>query len=319
MTAGATMGTYRAAGKVILLGEHAVVYGHPALAGGLSTGVSVETSPGTGVLRVPAWAVELSPTGQDGRDERALARGYVALRRALGLSGTSPVDLTVTFGIPTGAGLGSSGALAAAVARALTAAHGLEASLELLSSAAMASETEIHGRPSGLDHTLALLGGFGLFTRSRGLEPVAAASPVRVLVGQTGRERDTHGRVARIAQLLDERGEEVRQRFSAIEALVERGRRAIERGDIRALGEAMTENQHHLEALEVSCPEIERMCELAEAAGAAGCKLTGGGGGGCVVAVAPGREDEVLGAWRAAGYEGFAATMHSGATGGGAS
>jgi mevalonate kinase len=300
-------------GKLILLGEHAVVYGHPALAGALSGGAAVEAVPGRGALRVPAWGLEVD-AASDGPE---MARAYRALRAALGLAATSPVDLVVEFAVPTGAGLGSSAAMAVAVARALDRAHGLRASEDQIAAAALASETVIHGRPSGLDHTVAQRGGFGVFRRASGLEVVRAAQPVKLVVGHTGRARDTKGRVARVGELYAERGEEVRARFSAIEALVELGRAAVERGGhaLRELGAAMRENQRHLVALEVSCPEIDRMCALADDAGALGAKLTGGGGGGCVIALAPEREAAVAAAWRRAGFESFFATVgEAGAT-----
>ena len=98
---------HRAFGKVILLGEHAVVYGHPALCGALADGVTVETAPGRGALRIPQWNVELD-AADPLRDGLPIGRAYLALRGRLGLGLSSPVDLTVHFAVPTGAGLGSS-------------------------------------------------------------------------------------------------------------------------------------------------------------------------------------------------------------------
>jgi mevalonate kinase len=194
-----------------------------------------------------------------------------------------------------------------AVARALCAAHDL--SEQLINDAAMASETVLHGKPSGLDHTVAHQGGFGVFVRGKGLSPVRAAQPVPLVVGHTGKERDTKGRVARVAELHELDRAQVDARFGEIARLVERGRNAVETGDLGTLGDAMKRNQRELEALEVSCPEIERMCRLAEEAGALGVKLTGGGGGGCVIALAPGREAEVRAAWERAGFSSFTTTV----------
>jgi mevalonate kinase len=298
--------TYTAHGKVILLGEHAVVYGHPALAGALADGVTVETTPGRGLLRVPAWGLELD-AADPLKDGVSLGRAYLALRGKLGLGASSPVDLVVRFAVPTGSGLGSSAAWAVAVARALVAVHDLSESL--VTEAAMASETVLHGKPSGLDHTVAHQGGFGVFVRGRGLESVRAAQPVPLIVGHTGRERDTKGRVARVAELHQSDTATVNGRFAEIARLVELGRNAVEMGNLPTLGEAMRLNQVELSALEVSCPEIERMCRLAEDAGAAGAKLTGGGGGGCVIALAPGREREVQAAWERAGFKSFTTTV----------
>ena len=290
--------TFRAHGKVILLGEHSVVYGHPALAGALADGVTVTAATGTGRLAIPQWNVVIEPPAAD---DSSLARAYQAIRER---AGRPLLDLELVFNLPTGAGLGSSAAMAVAIGRAL----GLDGAA--LADAAMASETVIHGKPSGLDHTVALLGGFGVFTRGDGLRPVAAA-PLKLCIGHTGKTRDTKGRVARVAELVAERGGEVRARFDAIAALVGRGVDAVTRASYGELGEAMNENQRHLEALEVSCPEIERLCGIARDAGAVGAKLTGGGGGGCVIAIAPQREHAVVAAWKTRGFDGFVAEVRA--------
>ena len=287
---------FAAHGKVILLGEHSVVYGHPALAGALADGVTVEATPGRGVLRIPQWSCVIDPVIDV---DATLARAYAAIRER---ANSPKTDLVLTFNLPTGAGLGSSAAMAVAVGRAL----GLDGAA--LADAAMASETVIHGKPSGLDHTVSMAGGFGLFTRAGGLQSLRAA-PLPLVIGHTGKARDTKGRVARVAELVNERGDEVRERFRAIEALVARGADAVARGSYGELGAAMNENQRHLEALEVSCPEIERMCGIARDAGAFGAKLTGGGGGGCVIAV--GNDAAVAEAWRQAGFVTFTATVRA--------
>ncbi len=286
-------------GKLILLGEHSVVYGHSALAGAIEDGVTVTVQPGAGALIVPAWKAKFTADS----DGVPLARAYAAILKTLGVSAPRDFDLEAQFAIPTGAGLGSSAALSVAVARAIAAINGIENAPVL--AAALASETVIHGRPSGLDHTVSYHGGFGVFTRAEGLKPIANGSSLAIVVGHTGRERDTKGRVARVAEILTERESETRARFAAIETLVGRAAKAIERGSLGELGQAMNENQRHLEALEVSCPEIERMCAIAGDAGAVGAKLTGGGGGGCVIAIAPGREAEVERAWQTAGFKSF--------------
>ena len=299
----------RASGKVILLGEHAVVYGVPALAGALESGVTVERTAGTGLVRVPAWALELE-LGSAAAESMTIGRALSALVARLGVPALPRnVDLVVHFGVPTGSGLGSSAALAVAVARALCTVHGRTNDEALVEEAAMASETVIHGRPSGLDHTIAQRGGFGLFVRGHGLEPVRAAHPVSLVIGHTGKERDTKGRVARVAELLAQQPALVRPCIDRIGALALEAARAVERGDLEALGRAMRLNQEELRVLEVSCPEIEAMVEAAEAAGALACKLTGGGGGGCVLALAPGREHEVAASWAQLGLRSFVTTV----------
>jgi mevalonate kinase len=288
-----------APGKVILLGEHAVVYGQPALAGALSAGVTVTTRRGDGRLRVAAWNVDI-----DRHDPSPLGQAFAALAARLGMERLE-VDLDVEFQLPTSAGLGSSAALAVALCRALAKATGKELGTGAILDAAMAAETVFHGKPSGIDAAVAVHGGFGRFTRTAGWKPTHAAQPVPLVVGHTGRQRDTKGRVARVAELANERPGEMQAHFRAIGMLVEQGIAAVLTGELAVLGEAMNENARHLEVLEVSCPEIEKMCTLAREAGALGAKLTGGGGGGCVLALAPGREEAVRTAWSRAGFTSF--------------
>lgn len=317
-----------ACGKVILLGEHAVVYGVPALCGALRGGAEVAAVPGRGALRVPAWDV-VTPTSAEllahaGRAEdgaadagqQSLFQAYRAILRSACTAAQRheaelvvPYDFVVRFAIPTGAGLGSSAALSVALVRAIDQSLRLGLSAAQVGDAALAAEQVFHGHPSGLDHTIAQHGGFGLFRRGHGLTPLPGTPELRLCIGHTGRARDTKGRVARVAELHREDPTATGACFARVAALVEQAVAALRRADLSALGAAMNENQGELGRLEVSCPEIDEMCRLARKAGALGAKLTGGGGGGCVVALAGDHEDAVRAAWERAGFTSFSAVI----------
>jgi mevalonate kinase len=281
-------------GKVILLGEHAVVHGEPALAGALARGVRAAAAAGPAQLRVAPWGIEARPDGAAPVD-----RAFAAI---LAATGAGPATVTAAAEIPVSAGLGSSAALAAAVARALCADEARVAE------AVAASERVFHGNPSGVDAAMALGGGFGRFTRAAGLVRFVAA-PVTLCVANTGRRRDTGALVAGVGARLAARPADTGALLRAIGVLVDEGIAALRGGDPVAFGAVMDRNQAALADLGVSCAEIETACALAKGAGALGAKLTGAGGGGCVVALAPGREDAVLAAWRGAGLEAFAAEV----------
>mgnify|MGYP000034035215 CR=1 FL=1 len=324
----AAVATAAACGKVILLGEHAVVYGVPALCGALRGGAEVAAIPGRGALRVPAWDV-VTPTAAEllapadraesrsaDAGEQSLFQAYRAILRSLCAAAQRPeaelvvpYDFVARFAIPTGAGLGSSAALSVALVRAIGQSLGLGLSAAQVGDAALAAEQVFHGHPSGLDHTIAQHGGFGLFRRGHGLTPLLGTPELRLCIGHTGRARDTKGRVARVAELHREDPTTTGTCFARVAALVEQATAALRRADLSALGAAMNENQSELSLLEVSCPEIDEMCRLAHAAGALGAKLTGGGGGGCVVALAGEREDAVRAAWERAGFTSFSAVI----------
>ena len=119
--------------------------------------------------------------------------------------------------------------------------------------------------------------------------------------------------VEAVARLRDRRPETTQKTFDAIHTLVKNARLAIEAGDRRAVGQLLDLNQMLLSGLFVSTPEIEQMCAAARGAGAFGAKLTGAGGGGCVVALVDTPEigARVLSAWKADGFDGFSTTFGS--------
>jgi mevalonate kinase len=290
---------------VILLGEHAVVYGSPAIAAGIDRGVRARAraaEDGVSRLVVEAWGVDI-----DERDPGDLGRALAAVLQASG--SPAPLRVEAEVALPPGGGLGCSAALGVAVARAIDP----EAPSTVVAERAAAWEHVFHGNPSGIDAACAAHGGCVQFTRGVGLEPVYAGSPLVLCVGNTGAAASTREMVEGVAKLRERRPEVVRKAFDGITALVRNARLAIEAGDTFALGRLMDLNQMLLSGLFVSTTEIERMCGLARDAGALGAKLTGAGGGGCVVALVSGPDaaDPVLEAWRGAGFEGFVTQVTS--------
>jgi mevalonate kinase len=293
-----------ACGKVILLGEHAVVHGIPALAVGIDRGARAEATPmdrGPSRLFVRGWDIVVCET-DEGHD---LARAFRALLDAAPPLG--PRWIEVETDLPPGGGLGCSAAIGVAVARALEPHLGDDA----LQDRAMAWEYVFHGNPSGVDSAVAAHGGCVLFRRGQPLEAVRVRGPMHLCVGNTGMASSTKAMVEAVARLRERRPEIVDKSFEAIRTLVVNARLAIEAGDWSALGKLLDLNQMLLGGLFVSTPEIERLCGTARDAGALGAKLTGAGGGGSVVALVPSRAvaDSVIEAWKAEGFSGFAACV----------
>ncbi len=287
-------------GKIILLGEHSVVYGYPALAAALDRGVTmspVPTQSGGLRIEVPSWSLNVSA-----EDDHPAGRGLAAIADALG-AGRPCVSLIGDAQIPPGAGLGSSAALGVAAARALARHAKLVADPATIGIAANASEAVFHGTPSGIDVALAIAGGLGVFRRSSGLRPLTAP-PFRVLVGPSGTPRSTAAMVERVAVATEAQPDDARLRELA--ALTDTGTTALHAGDLAGLGAAMDRAHAILGELGVSTPLLDALCDAARGAGAFGAKLTGAGGGGAVIAIAPrDREAAVLAAWRTAGVTGF--------------
>jgi mevalonate kinase len=313
-----------ACGKVILLGEHAVVYGVPAIAAGIDRGARARATPlecggpSTLVVRMPeplpaegaAACAELrrsfTVTVRDDDDHHDLARAFRALLDtargdAPGL-GTHAVE--VDADLPPGGGLGCSAAMGVAIARALEPGAGDEA----LQARAMAWERVFHGNPSGVDAAVSARGGCVYFRKGEPLERVRVRGTLHLCIGSSGIPSSTKAMVDAVARLRERRPEVVAKSFEGIRSLVANARLAVEAGDRLALGRLMDLNQMLLSGLFVSSPDIERMCALARDAGALGAKLTGAGGGGCVVALVPSVVvgEAVLAAWRSEGFRGFA-------------
>lgn len=322
-----------ASGKVILFGEHAVVYGVPALAVGIERGASAESAKANAgeananasTLHVREWNVTVDDGADrnDGSERAPLARAFgdliAATRDAQRAAGEAPVgvvSLDASADLPPGGGLGCSAALGVAVARALDPA----AADEAIAARVMAWERVFHGNPSGIDAAVSALGGCVFFQRDvtsadapPAIERVHLPAPMNLCIGHSGQSSSTKSMVEAVARMRDRRPETTQKTFDAIHTLVKNARLAIEDGDLRAVGQLLDLNQMLLSGLFVSTPEIEQMCGTARSAGALGAKLTGAGGGGCVVALVDtaARGADVLSAWKAEGFEGFATTVRA--------
>jgi len=292
--------TGRGHAKVILIGEHAVVYGHPALAAGLSVGITATARPGSGRLRVPAWQLEATAA-----DDSPVGRALSAIVRRLE---APALDFDAAADVPSRAGLGSSAALAVAVARAAAAACGRSAEDAAVDAAVDEAETIFHGNPSGIDAAAAKTGVAGRFSRAEGWRPVRVHQAIRLCVGLSGRPRDTAAQVAAVARLR-ERLSVADDILKTLGKLADEACEALGKGDVDGLGRTFNAAHGLLYALRVSGRELDALVETANAAGAIGAKLTGAGGGGAVIALAPGHERDVLTRWKAAGFDGFMAEI----------
>lgn len=267
-------------GKVILLGEHAVVHGYPAIAVGIDRGVVAEASPADDdLLRLSPWDMDVRPDPTGEPLERAFA---VALS---GHSERPPIEVRAEVGLPGGAGLGCSAAIGVAVLHAIDEALGLERSREELAEAAYDWEKIFHGNPSGIDNTMSAVGGVALFRKGEPLQPLRSNKPLHLVVGYSGQSPSTREMVSSVARQLESDPVRVKKAFEAIDVLVRNATLAIEAGDHVALGQLLDLNHTILSSLMLCTTKLDEMCQAARRAGALGAKMTGGGGGGCMIAL----------------------------------
>lgn len=272
-------------GKVILLGEHSVVYGQPALAAGLSRGVSAQVVPAeTDRFTASPWDVDLRGDDLGAESAESLGRAFAAVREHYP---ADAVHVHADVDLPGGAGLGCSAALGVAVVGALDAHFGTPRTDEERGAFSLRWERVFHGNPSGVDNAMAACGGVAVFEHGQPLARVQPRRGLPIVIAHSGESSSTKEVVGGVAEQHAKEPERLQELFGAIGALVRNAKLAVQDGDLRALGQLMDMNQALLSAMFVSTEKLEALCRAAREAGALGAKLTGAGGGGCMIALAP--------------------------------
>jgi len=288
------MGKGSGFGKVILFNEHFVVYGVPGIVSAIDSKAYAETRKAGRAITV--------------RDERKGSNGYTgskriqqkdSIDRMLKIMGFSleEVALEIQLGgnLPGFSGIGASAASSVAIARAIAEEFNLGLSDERINEIAYEAEKAYAGTPSGIDNTAATFGGLIWFKRaSHGkpnkIEKLNIIEPVEIVIGNTGIVADTKEMVAGVAARRKKNPDKYDLLFEQAENLVLKGRKALGDFDLEKVGELMNDNHLLLQEIKVSCRELDHLVNVARIEGAFGAKLTGGGGGGCMVALTPGRE-----------------------------
>jgi hydroxymethylglutaryl-CoA reductase len=299
-------------GKIILLGEHAVVYGSHAIAAPVPLAVraAVQDTKSGGVdMMIPRWGVEYR-LHRDPAHRDSFQRSLGIIFDKLGLTDRS-VRIEVFPNVPRAMGLGGSAAMAVAIIRALDQHFKLSLSDVQVNELAFDCEKVAHGTPSGIDNTVATYGKLVLYKRpeAEGAAPLMrelhVPKPIPMVIGISGKESLTAKTVGGVHTAWQRNPSLYERIFREIDQLTLQGVEAVQGNDLERLGDLMNICHGLLNALRVSSWEVEELVQIARENGAIGAKLTGGGGGGSIIALCPENPEKVVAAMRDAGYQGM--------------
>jgi mevalonate kinase len=295
-------------GKTILFGEMFAIYGVPVIASALS-------------MKADAEVVQTASGGWDIRDERREAKGYKEEKKAMQMESLErifkhlhlrPEHIRVVLGgdLPAMSGIGATGASSVAIVRALSEEFNLRLTDDEVNAGGYQGEIAYHGpTTSGIDNMISTYGGVICLTRGEPnvIRRTKFREPVEVVVGDTGIIANTKALLSAFAERKKSFPERYERMLQGARQIAEDAMAAIERFDLKGIGRLMNRNQVLLEEAEVSCPELDLLVNVCRGAGALGAKLTGSGGGGCMLALTPGTElqERVASAIEAKGFQAF--------------
>ncbi len=308
------MGKGTGFGKTILIGDQFVLEEVPAIVSAISfeTLTTVERTSGEG------WSLEDNRIEVPGYKEKKKEQQARSIDRILEVMKIdvkqNPIKITVGGTLLAGSGVGASAASCVSLARALNEEFKLGCSVEEINRVAWQGEFPYHGVASGVDNTASTYGGLLLFQLIKGeqhFEKIKTPKPFEIVLANSGITANT--------ALLDEFSERQKKenpqlfssRMQTITSQAHEMKKALEAGDLKGVGKIMSENHKLLAEMEYSHEILDKMCKSALERGAWGAKVTGGGRGGYMVSLTPGKElqEKIASAFDKEGYKVIRATI----------
>ena len=266
--------------------------------------------------------VQKGPNGIQIKDDRKTAKGYSEEKRlqqiesiermlkAMDIDPKIAINIWIGGTLPGFSGLGASAASSVAIARAIAQELELHISDEKINQVAYEAEKAYAGNPSGIDNTAATYGGLIWFKRDIArsqdkMEKLHLGKPIEIVIGSTGKVANTKAMVEGVAERKNKNPTKYSPIFKQAENIAVTGRKALENYDLKKVGKLMNDNHSLLQEIGVSSKELDMLVDVARNQGAFGAKLTGGGGGGCMVALTPGKDlqNKVADAIKTLGFE----------------
>jgi len=294
-------------GKAILFNEHFVVYSIPAIVSAIGKYTVAKVEP----INKSGWTLndnrKATPRYKEDKiDQQKDSINRIIKKMEIDLS-KKGVEITLEGNLYCASGIGASAASCVATARALADHFELSFSNEEINNIAYEGEKAYHGTPSGIDNTASTFGGLIWFEKGENniMDKIEIHNPVEIVMGNSGKVANTSAAVAGVKERKGKNPDKYALIFDRAENIAYLAKDALQDEDYNELGKLMNENHKLLQQIEVSSRELDFLVKLARDAGAIGAKLTGGGLGGNIIALTPGRElqDNVANAIEKEGFQ----------------
>ena len=279
-------------GKAILFNEHFVVYGTPSIVSAIGNYTVAKIEP----YGKPGFKLEDNRKAtprykEDKIDQQKTSINNILKKMNLDLS-KKGVEITLEGNLYCASGIGASAASCVAIVRALSDHFSLNLSDDEINGVAYEGEKGYHGNPSGVDNTASTYGGLIWFQKedSNAIDRIAIPSPIEIVIGNTGKVANTAAAVAGVKERKEKNAEKYKEIFDRAENIAYLAKDALQDEDHKEVGKLMNENHKLLQQIEVSSRELDFLVNVAREHGALGSKLTGGGLGGNMIALTPGKE-----------------------------
>jgi mevalonate kinase len=294
-------------GKAILFNEHFVVYGVPAIVSAIGKYTIAKVNP----IDKPDWKLfdnrKATPKYKEDKiDQQKDSINRILNKMNIDLS-KKGIEIILEGSLHCASGIGASAASCVAIARALSFHYDLKLTDEQINEIAFEGEKGYHGTPSGIDNTASTFGGLIWFEKGENnvMDKISIPTPIEIVMGDSGKVANTAAAVSGVKERKEKNSAKYKEIFDRAENIAYLAKTALLDEDYKELGKLMNENHKLLQQIEVSSKDLDFIVKLARDSGALGAKLTGGGLGGSVIALTPGKElqEEVATAIEKEGFQ----------------
>ncbi len=279
-------------GKAILFNEHFVVYGVPAIVSAIGKYTVAKVTPFEGSEFKFEDDRGVTPSYKEDKLEQQ-KDSFDRIFKKMELDDSkNGIKIELGGNLYAASGIGASAASCVAVARALSEHFNLNLSDDEINDIAYEGEKGYHGTPSGIDNTASTFGGLIWFEKGEPniMKKISLSNPVRIVMGNTGKVADTTAAVAGVRERKEKDPEKYKKIFDRAENIAYLAKRALQEENYKEVGKLMNENHKLLQQIGVSSRELDFLVSIAREQGALGAKLTGGGLGGNMIALTPGKD-----------------------------